>query len=137
MRMPIKRGRGFTESDTDGTPRVAIVDERLAKRFWGGADPIGRRMYRPQRPEEVAKPGPDSLWLQVVGVVGTVKLKGLIEGEDARIGAYYYPYAQDAQRGVAFAIRTTGRPGGRDRRSPARTGRSGSGGAALRRAQHA
>jgi predicted permease len=110
MRMPIKRGRGFTESDTDGTPRVAIVDERLAKRFWGGADPIGRRMYRPQRPEEVAKPGPDSLWLQVVGVVGTVKLKGLIEGEDARIGAYYYPYAQDAQRGVAFAIRTTADP---------------------------
>jgi putative ABC transport system permease protein len=42
--------------------------------------------------------------------VGTVKLKGLIEGEDARIGAYYYPYAQDAQRGVAFAIRTTGDP---------------------------
>ena len=108
MRVPLKRGRFFRESDTEGTPKVAIVDEQLAKRFWGAADPIGRRMYLPQRVEEVQKPGPDAIWLQVVGVVGAVKMKGLVEGEDSRVGAYYFPYAQDAQRGIAFAIRTTG-----------------------------
>jgi predicted permease len=108
MRVPLKRGRFFAASDTDGAPPVVIVDERLAKRFWGDADPIGRRMYQPRRPEEVAKPAPDAVWLQVIGVVGAVKLKGLVEGEDARIGAFYYPYAQDPQRGIALAIRTSG-----------------------------
>ena len=35
-----------------------IVDERLAKRFWPKSDPVGRRMYLPQSPEDVVKPGP-------------------------------------------------------------------------------
>jgi ABC-type antimicrobial peptide transport system permease subunit len=46
--------------------------------------------------------------MQVVGVVGTVKLKGLIEGENARAGAYYMPYAQSPSREVGFAIRAKG-----------------------------
>jgi putative ABC transport system permease protein len=46
--------------------------------------------------------------LQVVGVVGSVKLKGLVEGENARVGAYYLPNAQDPARMIGFAIRTTG-----------------------------
>ena len=46
--------------------------------------------------------------MQVVGVVGAVKLKGLIEGENARAGAYYIPYAQEPSRGIGFAIRTAG-----------------------------
>jgi len=44
MRIPLKRGRLFDGRDTKGTPRVAIVDERLARKFWPGRDPIGRRM---------------------------------------------------------------------------------------------
>ena len=39
-----------------------------------------------------------------------VKLAASIEGEDARAGAYYLPYAQDPSRGVGFAIRTSGAP---------------------------
>jgi len=46
----------------------------------------------------------------VVGVVGTVKLKGLVEGEQARIGAYYMPLAQDPDRVLAFAVRTSDDP---------------------------
>jgi putative ABC transport system permease protein len=38
-------------------------------------------------------------------VVGAVKLRGLVEGENARVGAYYLPYAQDPSRNVGFAIR--------------------------------
>jgi predicted permease len=106
LHVSLKRGRLFAESDTSGAPRVVIVDEQLAKRFWRDADPIGRRMFLPGRPEDVVKPGPDTLWLQVVGVVGSVKLRGLVEGEDARVGAYYLAYAQDPSRGVGFAIRT-------------------------------
>ena len=58
------------------------------------------------------KPGPDAVWLQVVGVVGAVKLKGLVEGEEARAGAYYLPFMQDVQRGIGFAIRAAGDPAG-------------------------
>ena len=106
--MPLKRGRFFTASDTDTAPKVIIVDEQLAKKFWPNADPIGRRVYLPDKPEDIAKPGPTVTWMQVVGVVGAVKLKGLIEGENARAGAYYIPYAQQPARGIGFAIRAAG-----------------------------
>ncbi len=108
LRVPLKRGRFFTAGDTETAPKVIIVDDRLAKKFWPNADPIGRRMYLPDKPEDIAKPGPTVKWMQVVGVVGAVKLKGLIEGENARAGAYYMPYAQNPTRGIGFAIRTAG-----------------------------
>jgi predicted permease len=108
LHVSLKRGRFFAESDTADAPPVVIIDDRLAKLFWPGADPIGRRLYLPKRPEDVAKPAPDTVWLQVVGVVGSVKLRGLVEGEDARAGAYYLPYAQDPSRNVGFAVRTRG-----------------------------
>ena len=102
----VKRGRLFTESDAASAPRVVIVDEALARRFWPNANPIGRRLYFPQKPEDVANPGPGVIWLRVVGVVSAVKLKGLVEGaEQMRTGAYYMPFAQDPSRNVGFAIR--------------------------------
>jgi predicted permease len=108
MRVSLKRGRYFTAGDGAGAPNVVLVDERLAARFWPNADPIGRRLYLPQRPEDVAAPGPDVQWLQVVGVVASVKLKGLVEeGENARAGAYYLPFAQATNRNLGFAIRSS------------------------------
>ena len=109
--MPLKSGRFFTDSDTSDAPRVVIVDEQLAKLFWPNQDPVGRRMYFPDSPEDVAKPGPKVTWLRVVGVVGTVKLRGLEEGENARAGAYYMAYAQDPSRGIGWAIRSRGDAG--------------------------
>lgn len=105
------RGRFFTDADTDDAPRGVILDERLANRFWPDADPIGRRMYVPAGPDEVTSPGPNVTWLRVVGVVASVKLKGLVEeGEDARLGAYYFAYAQDPRRDLGFAVRGGGDP---------------------------
>jgi predicted permease len=108
LRVPLKRGRLFTASDVDTAPRVVIIDEPLARRFWPNGDPIGKRMYLPDGPEDVAKPGPKVKWLTVVGVVGSVKMKGLVEGEDARAGAYYLAYAQDTRRYFGYAVRTAG-----------------------------
>jgi putative ABC transport system permease protein len=108
LRVPLVRGRSFTDSDAPPAPPVVIVDEQLANRFWPNADPIGRRMYLPRGPEELAKPTPDTRWMRIVGVVKSVKLKGLVEGEDARVGAYYLPYASDPRRNIGFAIRTSG-----------------------------
>jgi predicted permease len=110
MHVPLKRGRLFSESDAAGAPRVVIVDEALARKFWPHRDPIGSRMYLPSRAEDVLKPGPGVTWLQVVGVVGTVKFTGLTERAGDRVGAYYFPYAQDPQRGIGLAVRTTGDP---------------------------
>ena len=108
MKVSLKRGRLFTDADGPGAPRVVIVDEQLAARFWPNADPIGQRAYLPARVEDVLKPGPDVTWLQVVGVVANVKLKGLIEGEQARVGAYYQPFFQAPLRGIGFAVRSRG-----------------------------
>jgi predicted permease len=108
MRIPLIRGRTFTDADGPDAPRVVIVDEQLAAWFWPGADPIGRRMYLPQRPEDVVKPGPDVVWLQVVGVVGNVKLHGLVEGEQARVGAYYQSFLQEPSGNIGFAVRSRG-----------------------------
>jgi putative ABC transport system permease protein len=108
LKVALKRGRFFTDSDTPDAPRVVIIDELLAARFWPNQDPIGRRAYLPSQPSDVASPGPTVTWLRVVGVVGAVKLKGLEEGEDGRVGAYYQPYAQSPRRGVGWAIRTRG-----------------------------
>ena len=108
LEVRLVRGRLFAASDTTGAPGVVIVDEKLAERFWPNQDPIDRRMYIPQRPEDVARPGPGVTWVRVVGVVGSVKLKGLEDGENARAGAYYRPYAQDPTGQVGLAIRTRG-----------------------------
>jgi predicted permease len=110
MGVPLRRGRFFTDSDTKDSPQVVIVDERLASKFWPNADPIGRRMYLPDSAEDVVKPGPKVTWLQVVGVVATVKLQGLIEGEGSRLGAYYMASAQRPHRDMAFAVRTVNDP---------------------------
>jgi predicted permease len=111
LRVPLKRGRLFTGSDDERAPQVIILDEQLAKLFWPNADPIGRRVYQPTRPEDVVRPGPDVVYRQVVGVIGNVKLKGLIEGEGARAGSFYVPYAQSPSRNVGIAVRTAGSPG--------------------------
>jgi predicted permease len=108
LRVPLKSGRFFTDGDTPEAPRAVIVDEQLARLFWPNQDPVGRRMYLPDSPEDVAKPGPKVTWLRVVGVVGTMKLRGLEEGEDARAGAYYQPYAQAPRRGIGWVIRSRG-----------------------------
>jgi predicted permease len=108
LKVSLKRGRFFTDSDTLGAPRVVIIDEQLAARFWPDQDPIGRRAYLPDNPSDVGSPGPTVTWLQVVGVIGAVKLKGLEEGENVRVGAYYQPYAQAPTRSVGWAIRTRG-----------------------------
>jgi putative ABC transport system permease protein len=81
MRIPIVRGRGFTADDRVGREMVVVVDDRAARRFWPGQDPIGKRVKRglPQGPEP---------WMTVVGVVGTVDDVGEY-GE-----TWYLPLAQ-------------------------------------------
>jgi len=109
MKMRLKKGRFFNASDTADAPKALIVDENLARRFWPDQDPIGKRAFLPDSPEDIAKPGPKVTWMTVVGVVGAVKMKGLVEGgETARAGAYYGVMGQGESYGIGLAIRSRG-----------------------------
>jgi len=109
MGIPLKRGRYFTASDDEHASKVIIVDERLAKRFWKDQDPVGRRMWKPDAPDDLTKgPGPKTTYYTVVGVVGNIRLTGLTEKEP--VGAYYYAFAQQTGRGMTLATRTAGDP---------------------------
>ncbi|NIS28918.1 MAG: hypothetical protein GWN73_02450, partial [Actinobacteria bacterium] len=91
--------------------RAVIVDERLAERFWGDESPLGRRMFRPNNAEDLVTPNAETDWLTVVGVVGDIKLRGLVETDD-RVGAYYFPFTQEIWGGVSFVIRAATDPHG-------------------------
>jgi predicted permease len=109
MSIPLKGGRFFNASDNDRAPAVLIIDERLAQRFWKGQDAVGRRMWKPDAPEDLTKgPGPKTRYFTVVGVVGNIKTTGLTEKEP--VGTYYFPLAQNVGRGMTLVTRTAGEP---------------------------
>jgi predicted permease len=66
MQVPLKRGRFFSEGDDDGKPRVAMVDESTARRYWPDRDPLGRRI----------RIGTGA-WMTIVGIVKDIKQDGL------------------------------------------------------------
>jgi predicted lysophospholipase L1 biosynthesis ABC-type transport system permease subunit len=66
-------------------------------------------MYQPDSPEEVGQPGPDTRFTTVVGVVDTVRQRGLA-ASDERIGAYYYPLAQRPLRTLTLVAHLQGDP---------------------------
>jgi putative ABC transport system permease protein len=103
---PLLRGRGFDERDRADTEHVMLVDEQLAKRFWGDGDPVGTRMYRPTYPEDLNKVDADTEFYTVVGVVRDVQLRDLA-GKGARaFGSFYLPQAQWPERSQFIAIKT-------------------------------
>jgi cell division protein FtsX len=65
LRIPVLRGRGFNEAEESGAtgPRVAVIDEPLARRLFQGADPIGQQIYLPDPDADVRRP------MEVVGLV--------------------------------------------------------------------
>jgi hypothetical protein len=91
MGITVRAGRAFLATDRDGSPPVAIVNETLARRLWGGADPLGRTLQMG---------APDAPSLAIVGVVADVRHEGL---EAAPRAVVYRPFAQEG-RGFAFVV---------------------------------
>ena len=85
MRIPLVRGRDFTDRDDATAPRVAIVNESLAHRLWPGEDAVGKRLT------QITASPEDPGWTDVVGVVRDVREKGM--GVPTR-GEVFYPVAQ-------------------------------------------
>ncbi len=104
MHMTLLRGRYFDERDNESAPLAAIVDERLAKRFWPKQDPIGRRVFIPQNQEEFTRTNEHTRWIKVVGVVLSTRIQDLAGGGN-QAGAYYFPYVQAPESSFTFAVR--------------------------------
>ncbi|MDF2775681.1 MAG: hypothetical protein K0S86_5182 [Geminicoccaceae bacterium] len=104
LRVPLIKGRLFTEQDGATGAQVAIVDEEMVRRYWPNADPIGKRLTfdDPQRDSVVN-------WMTVVGVVGHTKHEGLDAEDRVQL---YHPYRRPGFLGGAmtFAVRTAGDP---------------------------
>ena len=109
MKIPLRRGRFFSSSDHATAPRVVIIDERLATRFFGSKDPVGRRLWQPENAEELTRgPGPTARFYNIVGIVGSVRTRALTEREP--VGAYYFPVAQDTIRTMTLVARSRTEP---------------------------
>ena len=98
--IPLRRGRLFTHTDREDKPIVGLIDEQLARKVFGAADPIGRRFRISLGKEH----GP---WTEIAGVVGHV-LNDSLE-KDAR-PQVYWPEAQRAQDRAVLVMRTAGNP---------------------------
>jgi putative ABC transport system permease protein len=93
MQIPLVKGRHLTQSDSAEAPAVAVIDEKLAQRYWPGEDPIARRLrFDPLDSESPWHANLTSGWITVVGVVGTVRGDGLWE-DGAPV--MYLPYQQN------------------------------------------
>jgi predicted permease len=77
------RGRNFTDGDTAAAPVVALVNETMARTYWPGRDPVGRRMRFSNDVPWV--------WATVVGIVGDVRHNGVTTRVKPK---FYLPYAQ-------------------------------------------
>jgi len=67
LNIPLVRGRFFADSDTQDSRNVFIINERMARLYWGREDPVGSRITFEDSPKDAKD------WYTVVGVVGDVK----------------------------------------------------------------
>jgi predicted permease len=103
MGIPLLRGRFLQDSDLVADldrdhPRAVVINEAMARQFWPGADPIGRRITYG------ANPGPDAQWSRVVGVVADMRRERL---DEPAFPAIFFP-GFGPQMDVV--VRTTGDP---------------------------
>jgi len=100
MRIPLLSGRFFSETDTDTSQKVVLVDEKMAKRFWPHGDAVGKRVH-------AGGPTGKAPWYTIVGVVGIVKQYGL--DLDTRM-VVYFAEKQNASNSMYIVARTSSDP---------------------------
>jgi putative ABC transport system permease protein len=98
MGIRLVRGRVFTAQDDAKAPRVAIINETMARQHFPNEDPIGKRINITN--------GPDT-WREIVGIVGDIKQYGV---DKATSSQSYEPFAQVPFSSLNVVIRTSGPP---------------------------
>jgi len=108
LRSPILAGRTFSAADAAGAPMVGVINETMARRFFGKEDPIGQYVYTDP------DPGQTPQFIQIIGIVVDAKYRSLREVTPATM---YFPVAQltgpQPQRmteAPSFEIRTSTAP---------------------------
>jgi putative ABC transport system permease protein len=91
MKLPVLLGRAFTEADRDGAPRVALIDDAAAKRYFPHQNAIGHRVIWNDKP------------LEIIGVLGSTRTS-LADDAEPHL---YYPRLQTSERALYGVVRTT------------------------------
>ena len=94
MRVPVLAGRDFTTADDAGAPKVVVINETFAKRFWPAGDALGHLI-------DTGGGGMGT----IIGVVGDVKQGRLIDDPEPQ---FYRPHAQDPWSDMDVLVRTKG-----------------------------
>jgi putative ABC transport system permease protein len=95
--IPLTKGRYFTEGDGDKAPRVAIINDALASRYWPQEDPLGKKITIAFEREP----------REIVGVVGNVRHLGIDQQEPLQV---YVPHSQIGAAAMYLVVRTTSDP---------------------------
>ena len=99
IRIPLLRGRLLRESDlAPDAPRVGVINDAMARWFWSGEDPVGKRL------KWSSDPNADVPWTTVVGVVADTKRRNL---DEPAIPAMFQP---GLSRQMDLVVRTIGNP---------------------------
>ncbi|HEU0272948.1 MAG TPA: ABC transporter permease [Candidatus Udaeobacter sp.] len=104
--LPVVRGRGFTEAEaTQPGPKVAIVDEVLAKKLWPDGDAVGQHIqYADQKDGRSADSnGTENEGMEIVGIVPATR-HALFETEEP-VGGIYLPFARGFQSDISYFVR--------------------------------
>jgi predicted permease len=96
LRVPVRRGRGFNDSDFGGEANVAVISEDAARLLWPGRDPIGSRAT-------IVSPDMPDAPLQIIGIVANVRASDIDQRTTPQV---YVPSAWRPQRSMAVVVRT-------------------------------
>jgi putative ABC transport system permease protein len=111
MRVPVLRGRDFNDRDVAGQTRVAVVSRSMAERHWPGEEAVGKRFAYANIRRDAQQP-PD--WIEIVGVVGDIKHRGLdLESRPEIYVPVYQPLFTNRPTpplSLYVAVRTKGDP---------------------------
>ena len=111
MNIPLIRGRVWSDSESAGTPHVAVVNQTMARELWPDESAIGRRVRMPEYIKSptyfrLAAPGSDG-WFEIIGVVGDTPNVGLHEAPAPSI---YVPYTLMLSDSLNVILRTSRDP---------------------------
>jgi putative ABC transport system permease protein len=101
LKIPLRRGRLFTSADGPAMPRVVVVNEALARRFFPDEDALGKRVTYDDPTNAQAR------WLTIVGIVADTRRGGVDREPRAEV---YYPFTQLPERRMYVLVRTSGDP---------------------------
>ena len=95
MKMSLREGRGFSEQDTSNMPAAVVINEALARRFFPGEDPIGKRIISTEDEETPPR--------EIIGIVGDVRQLGL---DEEAVPVMYVSYLQTPVSRMDLVVRS-------------------------------